>query len=370
MSCKEKKEQKLKRLLYLANKPNRKTAFKIYSDGTIVIKAPLATVGINIPARLNRYLTLPKTKKEKAIFLRANFTIGSTNNKSKLENIRIRIKHNNYGCYIQWLEQPIQPVEVGTIVRCQIKGGEGLIYTKLFEKLAALREECTLGSKKELELLLSGGDKSSTFKIYRSKDNRIFISCKGNKRGTKIRLSDEIARYIKNWFEQPEEYFVGSINSQPAMVIRVKTRQLNRKGRLCKEIFCHDHTGDKQMNLFFTAPNFELTEQAKQELTLAKQLREANYSIKQLTANWFEEDNHKDEALTERISRAILQSFRETKTYLEEIKLESANTKGNPEGSVKCIDKLILTEDFQLYLFELKTSKQLTGTPLERAIAE
>ncbi len=363
---KELDKVKRKKLLYSYKQPSGGTAFEVYTDGTLIVKTKITSNGLNIPKMAEIYFDCSKLEK-KSQNIPTTWEIKRENGKTEVVQGKSKIGVYKNSYFIQQIaDEGYRKIKTRIRATCTIQVISKRFHTSFFQKLAKLRDNMLLESREKLEPILFGGEKNTEFTIYRNFTGQLFIYSKVSYNQNKILLSDEIARYIENWHNNREEYFVCSFNEQPAMVVKAKSRPGNREGRSFKEIFFHIQDIPEESFIYFTNIDLKLSKNAIQDLQLKQNLLQKGYSIKQLTTNWLDKPKHKNENFASDVWTIIKQAFtdKEAKIF-SEVKITCASK----EEQTKVVDGLLVSEKF-LGLIEIKTSEKIKNTVLDEVIGE
>ncbi|MHA1307567.1 MAG: hypothetical protein ACTSO7_11905 [Candidatus Heimdallarchaeota archaeon] len=354
-------------LLYSAGKPGRGTAFDILTDGTIIIHRKLTLTSIHVPARIHNWMDIPGSSKGNKNTIRITIIVNEEKQSNTIiNNQEAMLKETINGWFIE-----VSNINETKTNFSQYKDSKitciisGLQPTKLFYKNKELLEHINIVDEKNKQWLLGSKRRGSAFNIYQIKTNQILIEsfCWLGNSG-QIELSQELWRYINDWWQLENKYVVGTINDGPKTVLKFSQRK--KKKRIAKKItnpYCGPR---KRVKVVFTHPVFELSENAKQDLTLVKNLRHANYNIKQLTTTWTEKSRHPDEEFEEKAWSILKSAFTgEYDKIFSEVKITTASS----PTITKRIDGLLVSKEL-LGLIEIKTSNDLKIKELDEVIGE
>ncbi|MHA1354428.1 MAG: hypothetical protein ACTSR1_04555, partial [Candidatus Heimdallarchaeota archaeon] len=239
---------------------------------------------------------------------------------------------------------------------------------KLFYKNKELLEHNSIRVEKNIQWLLGSKNRGNSFNIYQTNTKQLQIEsyCWLGNSG-QIELSQELWRYVKDWWNTKVGYVIGSINDASKTILKISQRK--KEKRLVKQIsipYCGER---KKIKVVFTHPVFELSENAKQDLTLTKELQQSGYNIKynikQLTTNWTEKSRHPDKVFEEKVWTILKSAFTEDSKIFSEVKITTATS----PKITKRIDGLLVCKEL-LGLIEVKTSKKIKNIELDEVIGE
>ncbi len=355
------------KMLYKAGKLKRGTAFEIYIDGTVLIKTKITQPGIHIASKIHKWMNVARSSKKNTNSIRVDITVNeNTSVKEILKNQTVLLIEKTNGWYIELSKtneaQKKISQQISSKVTCIIKGLEP---TKLFYYTRELLEYNSIKEEEVKQWLLGGRRRGASFNLYQTNTKQLQIECfcsLGN--SGRIELSEELGRYIKDWWKLKNTYVVGTINDRKQTILRFSQRK--KKKRLVKKITIPYYGARKKVKVVFTHPMFELSEQGKQDLKLTKELQQKGYALKQLTTNWSVDSRHIDAQFEEQVWTILHNAFTKQNSRLfSEVKITSAN----PPQTTKCLDGLIILEEL-VGLLEIKTSKKIKNNVLDEVLGE
>ncbi|TET27457.1 MAG: hypothetical protein E3J70_11815 [Candidatus Heimdallarchaeota archaeon] len=377
------------KLLYKLEKKVRGLKLEIYTDGTSKITSKTSKYGMHIPSILQAWKKIPQNKKGGKRIVIANFKIKDNNGTLKtLKGIQCEIYHNNYEGYIRPLENNSDQKKIKKIMKengvltCILHGEWlkelQLDSTKYFMKAMKLRNKTKFSPLKEMELITLGGLQETNFEIYQDNENSIFIKSSGimNTRGFLV-LSNELRRYIKNWFKKAEICVCSVNGDEPIVLSTVIRKRKNELSKLNKEINIPYYGKKKPVEIVFSNNQYQLTKQAKEDYIIKKKLVANDFKIKAFKANT-RTTNHYNKEIESRFIDTIHQSFSNSNKAIiySEVGIILESSEQNICGREKHrFDNIIVIEkkeNIYLVLIELKTSfkKKDRFRQLEVAIAK
>ena len=355
------------KILYKAGKPERGTAFEIYTDETIIIKRKLTLPSIHIPARAHNWMDIIRSNKENKNSIRLTIKVNEDKRDNEIISNQIATlekKTNSWFLELSNINEIKMKISQyrDSKVTCTIYG---LKPTKLFYKNRDLLEYKSNKEEKNIQWLMGSKRRGSSFNIYQTSTRQLQIEsfCWLGICG-QIELSQELWRYIKDWWKLKNRYVVGAIDDGLKTVLRFSQRK--KKKRLVKQITIPYCGPRKRIKVVFTHPLFELSESAKQDLSLTKELYQSGYNIKKLTTNWTDKPRHIDEEFEEKVWNILNSAFTEEDSKIfSEVKITTACS---PQIT-KRLDGLLIWEEL-LGLIEIKTSEHLKNNPINEVIGE
>jgi len=355
------------KILYKTGKPKRGTTFEIYTDGTIIIKRKLTLASIHIPVRIHNWMDIIRSSKENKNSIRLTIIVNEKNRNNEIISNQIAtLDETTNGWFLELTNMNEIKMNVSQYrdskVTCIIYG---LKPTKLFYKNRDLLEHNDNIEEKNIQWLLGSKRRGNSFNIYQTSAIQLQIEsfCWLGKSG-QIELSQELWRYIKDWWKLKNRYVVGAIDDESKTVLNFSQRK--KEKRLVKNITIPYNGPRKRIKVVFTHPLFELSESAKQDLSLTKELYQSGYNIEQLTTNWTEKSKHKNEDFEEKVWTILKRVFTEDNSKLfSEAKI---TTVCSPQIT-KRLDGLLIWEDL-LGLIEIKTAEHLKISPINEVIGE
>lgn len=370
MDMKTTSHQEMKKhatLLYSAGKPGRGTTFNILTDGTIIIHRKLTLIRIHIPSRIHNWMDIPGSSKGNENTIRMTIIVNEEKKSNAIVNNQVATpERKDKQWFLKFRDKNVMKNKFDQYrdsrISCIISG---LQPTKLFYKNKELLEHINIADEKNKKWLLGSKRRGSSFKIYQTNTNQLQIECYcwlGN--SGQIELAQELWRYVKDWWQLENKYVIGTINEGPKTVLKFSQRK--KKKRIAKKITSPYCGPRKRVKVVFTHPIFELSENTKQDLSLVKNLQQANYNIKQLTTNWTEKSRHPDEEFEEKIWAILRKAFTgEDDKIFSEVKITTASS----PKITKRIDGLHVSKEL-LGLIEIKTSNDLKNKELDEVIGE
>ncbi|MCE7744327.1 MAG: hypothetical protein GPJ52_04240 [Candidatus Heimdallarchaeota archaeon] len=356
-----------KKILYKAGKPERGTIFEIYTDGTIKIIRKLTLASLHIPVRIQNWMDIVRSSKENKNSIRVTIIVNDHNRNNEIISNQIATLEKKKD---EWFLELSNNNEIkmriaqyrSSKVTCIIYG---LKPAKLFYKNKELLKHNSVKEEKNIQWLLGSKRRGSSFNIYQTNTKQLQIECfcwQG--KSGQIELSQELWRYVKDWWKLKNRYVIGAIDDGTKSVLKFSQRK--KKKRLVKKIIIPYNGKRKKIKIVFTHPVFELSENAKKDLTLTKELQQAGYNIKQLTTNWTDKPRHKDEEFEEKVWNILKCAFTEADSEIfPEVKITTAFT----PKITKRIDGLLVRKEL-LGLIELKTSEDIKNSELDEVIGE
>ena len=355
------------KILYKAGKPGRGTTFEIYTDGRIIINRKLTLTSIHIPARIQNWMDIVRSSRGNKNTIRITIIeIEKNQNYEIVSNQIVTLEKKTNGWFLEFSNtneiKKIISQNRDSKITCIISG---LIPTKLFYKKRDLLKNNNIIEEKNIQWFLGSKNRGSSFNVYLTNTKQLQIEsyCWLGKSG-QIELSQELWRYIKDWWKLKNRYVIGAINDGTKSVLKFSQRK--KKKRLVKKITIPYNGKRKKIKVVFTHPVFELSENAKNNLTLTKELQQAGYNIKKLTTNWTDKPRHIDEEFEEKVWNILKCAFAEENSKIfSEVKITTAFT----PKITKCIDGLFVCKEI-LGLIELKTSENIKNSELDEVIGE
>ena len=355
------------KILYKAGKQERRTTFEIFTDGTIKIERKLTLSSIHIPVRIHNWMDMAKSSKGNKNSIRLTIIVNKENQNNKIINNQIAtLEKKTNGWFLKLSNLDEIQIKISqnrdSKITCIIKG---LQPTKLFYKNKELLEHNSIEEEKNIQWLLGSKRRGSSFNIYQTSIKKLQFECYcwlGN--SGQIELSQELWRYVKNWWSLKVGYVVGSINDASKTILKISQRK--KKERLVKQIIIPYCGERKKIKVVFTHPIFELSENTKQDLSLVRELQQTSYNIKQLATNWTEKSRHPDKKFEEKVWTILKKVFTEYNSKLfSEAKI---TTDCSPEIT-KRLDGLLIWEEL-VGLIEIKTADHLKNNPINEVIGE
>jgi len=219
----------MKKILYKAGKLERGTAFEIYTDRTLVIKTKITNPGIHIAARIHEWLNVTKSKNNNLINVDIIVNEG-TNNEEILRNQKVSLKKEHNGLYIKFLKTDEDQKRISKMLKskitCIIKKFEP---TQLFYQNKELFKDSVSKidyPKLILERRFGIKNTDSLFRIYQANSEQLLIESYGYISETgRLWLSQELGRFIKDWWNLNNCFVVGAVNNGEKTVLKLLQRK-------------------------------------------------------------------------------------------------------------------------------------------------
>lgn len=363
----------MKEMLYKLEKKIRGSIIEIYKDLTIVIQSKTSKYGMNVPASLYNWVKLPKNKKDKDIEIIADFEFFSTNEDLQIiPNVACIIYHNNYTGFIRpktntnneglIRDEMRKKAKLKCVIHGKDKSIDQLIPTEKFNQAKDLRNRLKLPKIETLECITYGKKQKSSFQILQDYNNNIYLNCRGIMDGNGIiTLSDEIGRYIEDWFEK-EKYCLCLVNKKDEMVLKLNNRKrTSRPNQRKKELNIPYYGEKKVIEILFTLDDIKLTNQARMDMIYKKRLISSGFDIDLLKVN-FSNGEHYNSEIEKRFREflKLIENQNEKIELLTEVELTLSKNKIEKNRRNKfCFDSMTIYQkdgiDY-LLLIELKTS--------------
>ncbi|HUU78656.1 MAG TPA: nuclease-related domain-containing protein [candidate division Zixibacteria bacterium] len=353
-------------LLYSASKPERGTAFEIYTDGTFIINRKITITKIHIPAKMQNWIDIEKSSRENKNSI--NITIITNDGNQDIEIISNQVatlERKDKQCFLKFRDKNVMNNKFAqyrdSSISCIISG---LLPAELFYKNKEMLEQSNIDELNK-KRLFGNKRRGSSYTIYQTTKKQLIIesNCWIGKSGG-IELSQELWRYVKGWWNLKVGYVVGSINEGLKTIMRFSKRKKDK--RLVRKITVPYFGARKRVKIVFTHPVFELSDNAKQNLTLVKELQQNGYNIKQLTSDWTERSRHPDKEFESKVWTVLERAFvKEENRIFQEVRITTSNS----TKITKRIDGLLVCEEL-LGLIEIKTSEDIKNYELDEVIGE
>ncbi len=312
---------KMSKLLYSQEKKERGSKLIIYANGTIALQSKTSKYGMHIPSGLYRWKKLPKRKTDTELNVFVDFWY----KENQFEKVQCVIYHNNYECYIRPFSDEIQEESIlqlmkeNAILKCiipeKVDDIQQLPSTNYFNRALSLTEQIILPDIETLNLITLGGMQKTKYEIFSDNEMNLFFRCSGkvDRKGVLV-LSSEIARFIQDWFKK-ENLCLCSINNQLPLVLPLTNRRRNSTTKIYKELNTPYYGDPKEVTVYFSILNSQLTEHAKKDLQLKSLLSEKDYNILALKSN-LRVSNHYNKEFENQLRDFIDKAFRSNKDSL------------------------------------------------------
>ncbi len=354
------------KILYKAGKPERGTTFEIYTDGTIKIKRKLTLASLHIPVRILNWMDIVRSSKENKNSIRVTIIVNDHNRNNEIISNQIATLEKKKD---EWFLELSNNNEIkmriaqyrSSKVTCIIYG---LKPAKLFYKNKELLKHNSVKEEKNIQWLLGSKRRGSSFNIYQTNTKQLQIECYCSLgESGDIELSQELGRYIKDWWTLKNNYVVGTIDDGSKTILKFSQRK--KKKQLVNKITIPYYGPRKKIKIIFTHPIFELSKHAKQDLTLTKELRQAGYNIQQLTTAWTDKSRHVDKDFESNVWTILKSVFTEENSKLFS---ETKITTSNRPQITKRLDGLLIWNEL-IGLIEIKTAEK-NNEPLTEILGE
>lgn len=172
-------------LLYESHKVVIESGYLVYCDGTIEFYSKSKKdKGFRIPKALLKWVKLPK-KESQSIKLQADFYFEDYENKKiRIEDVNIELYNKKLGSHFTFFVYPIGQGSKETLVKSNFNKKEKMFciiksenlkkhfeFTKEFKERSKVRLETKLPvNYKNLELIVRGELRGTSFEIYQTKD--------------------------------------------------------------------------------------------------------------------------------------------------------------------------------------------------------
>ncbi len=255
-------------MLFQVIKPARGTAFTIYTTGVVEIKTVVSKSGVHIPTGVLQWLVIDV----------------STNSEQEKQQIKVLMKEDREpfrtiakyeGCeFVKTVNGWYLTLPQGSIckngtlkIKCFIKG---LLPTEQFHQVLNIYKQVILTNNNNRQLLFTVG-KKSLCKIYRTSTGLLQVECHIEAQTLsyhygRFELSGEIARYIKNWWTLGQQFVIAKFADKQ---LAVKCLLKHNKGRKKRYLILPHRSPSKNIQIVFSHPTFELTQNAKKDLCTA-----------------------------------------------------------------------------------------------------
>ena len=356
-------------LIYRDMKPNRRTFFEIYADGSFFISSTITKAGLHLPVKLHNWFNLPKKRSDSSMNADVDYTFFNTNGTESLLSIKSEIYNNNYGTYVRPLIDLEQNMEIskkfklGVLVKCKItlKVNEKKVQRNQFKEALKLIQDTNLDLKSS-KLIISGNNFETKFVIYLNSDENVIIRQKGTKTPTNnLPLSTEINKYIGNLFDSNYK-FLCKINNEIQLVVCSSIEKRKDRG-LKKSILLPYTNSSKQVEIMITNPNLKLSEFALENYDMRLKLIKMGLPIISFKYNTSPKSEHVDREFEKQarslIKKVILSLNGESYSEVELIREKNENeNKLTTKYYADELGLINLKEKKVLILFEIKSSIQ------------
>jgi len=362
--------------MYQNEKAIRGSEFKLYNNQTIEIKTKGGRSGLTISTELYEWFRLPQEKNDSKIKVIANYETKTINGKITNNNVESIISNNGFTTTIKPINSEISNTfKDGETIRClipgEINGVKQLSSTRLFEKVSEIyNERNVLTNNKDLTKIVSGEKQNIKFDIYQNSEGKIIINNNGSLGDKRINFSDNIADYIKNWYEEVK-YVCGSIDGKAPEIIKLMTVQRS-SGRNTKEIYKLNNNPKKDVNVRITSPELKLTEKAIADKNLKEDLKNSGYNVENVRIDFRDTGRHHNPKVEESIRNIITESYsiNSKVKIFNEIEV-TFGTSYNTAGNKHIYDTMVITYNDQgkissIKTFEIKTSIGKASTAVVR----
>ena len=354
-------------VLFEQKKVNRNTFCRLFADGSLFIQGPLVKAGLTIPTKLFDWLKLPEKKTDIPIKINVELSVLKEEVLTKIgENIPAIIYNNDYRTYINIILKAncTSKLLPQTIVRILFKFNNEVdnYYTSLFIKSRKVISRVTSKLPKEFTIYSFGKKSNLNWILYKTDTNQLYLEISGliDNKG-QISLSNELDKYINNWFKFEKLYFCW--NTQHPKVVQSKIHQRENKRRKILKFSKLDSTN--KAYLLICMPELELSEKAIKDRYYTDELKKHGLKFIFQKANMRSNFNHWDKTAEKEIQQVLKETFPESKftTINESQILFDIDNFPFKTDSIRLFDKIIYPINVKLsnyvFLCEIKTSMTL-----------
>jgi len=269
-------------LLYKQEKKIRGSKLSIYADGTIVLQGKTSKYGLHIPSELFKWKQLPTKKTDDKLTVLVDFR----HKENKIGEALCHIYHNNYECYLRPVNKEsivYQMMKKNSVLKClisdKINEHQQISSTNHFDNAIILRKQLSLPVIDSLDLLFLGGLQETKYEIFSDKEMNLYFRCRGktNRKGVLV-LSSEISRFIQDWLLQ-DNLCLCSVNDQEPFMISLSSRRRNSTPKIYNELNIPYYGEPKEVTVYFTVLNIQLSEQAQKDIQLKTSLNQIGFNI-------------------------------------------------------------------------------------------